>query len=82
MPDMDGFELYRLAAQRCPGLKVLFMSGYTDADLVPDEVTEYPDSFLPKPFTIFALTDKVKGMMARKRQIGVADADGPAPVSG
>lgn len=66
MPDMDGFELCRLAAKRCPGLKVLYMSGYTEADLVPHEVTDHPDCFLAKPFTIFALTDKVKRMMGRK----------------
>jgi two-component system, cell cycle sensor histidine kinase and response regulator CckA len=50
MPRMTGFELYAKLAKSYPGLKVLYMSGYTDSIMEP-----IPDSkahFIEKPFSI------------------------------
>ena len=60
MPQMGGGELaQRLVAAR-PGLRVLFMSGYTDDAVVRQGVTEATSAFLQKPFAIGALARKVR----------------------
>ncbi len=63
MPQMSGRELVaRLAAIR-PGLRVLFMSGYTDAAIAQHGVLDESSYFLQKPFTMRMLTDKVRGIL-------------------
>jgi DNA-binding NtrC family response regulator len=55
MPDLTGPVLAeRLRAQQ-PGLPVLFISGFHDADLVQRFVTAKGFTLLPKPFTVDAL---------------------------
>ena len=61
MPGIGGRELAnRLLAQR-PGIKVLFVSGYTGDQLMSQEETE--TSFLQKPFTLQALAGKVREVL-------------------
>ena len=55
MPDLTGPVLAeRLRAQK-PDLRVLFISGFHDADLVQRFVTRRGFTLLPKPFTVDAL---------------------------
>jgi two-component system cell cycle sensor histidine kinase/response regulator CckA len=60
MPQMNGRQVadHLLAAR--PGLKVLFMSGYTDAAIVQHGVLEPGTQFLQKPFTPDRLGRKVR----------------------
>lgn len=59
MPDVNGPDLaHRIQAIR-PGLKVLFMSGCTDSEVVRVKVLEHELGFLPKPFTSDSLLDTV-----------------------
>ena len=60
MPQMNGRQVadHLLAAR--PGLKVLFMSGYTDAAIVEHGVLEPGTQFLQKPFTPDGLSRKVR----------------------
>ena len=63
MPQMGGGELAeRLLAQR-PGLRVLFMSGYTDDAVVRQGIVEENSAFLQKPFTLVALSRKVREIL-------------------
>jgi CheY-like chemotaxis protein len=63
MPGMSGRELSeRLAAQR-PGLRILYMSGYTDEAIVHHGVREGEAEFIAKPFTPDALARKVRGVL-------------------
>ena len=63
MPLMGGRDLAeRLRAQR-PGIKVLFISGYTDDALVSPEGLETGTDFLQKPFTPEELTQKVRRVL-------------------
>jgi PAS domain S-box-containing protein len=60
MPGMGGADLAsRLHAAR-PGLRVLYMSGYTDDAIVRHKVLEPGTSFLQKPFTPAVLARKVR----------------------
>jgi len=63
MPRMTGPELStRLAALR-PGIKVLFMSGYTDGAIVEHGLLPPGSEFLQKPATPDALLEKVRKLL-------------------
>jgi FixJ family two-component response regulator len=61
MPHMRGGELARLLAQRRPGIKVLFMSGYPDGEALLDHAG--PAAFLQKPFARAELTTMVRDLL-------------------
>jgi len=65
MPQMGGRELAgRLTAAR-PGLRVLYMSGYTDEALGEPCVLDARHAFLHKPFTSTTLLTKVRDVLDR-----------------
>jgi len=64
MPELNGRELYARASEMCPGLKVLYMSGYTDDVIDEGDFSDGEIPFIQKPFTTRALADKVKSVMA------------------
>jgi DNA-binding NtrC family response regulator len=51
MPGMDGIDLARICRDLRPGLPVLFMSGFVDADAVRLKIWDDGVRFLSKPFT-------------------------------
>lgn len=63
MPDMNGQELAAILQKQIPGLKVIFMSGYTDNIVSRHGVLDPQVNFLPKPFTTAALTQKVRSVL-------------------
>jgi CheY-like chemotaxis protein len=63
MPQMNGHQLAdRLLPQRA-GMKVLFMSGYTDDARVRQNVANSGRPFLQKPFTPSVLASKVREVL-------------------
>jgi nitrogen-specific signal transduction histidine kinase/ActR/RegA family two-component response regulator len=63
MPDMGGIELATLIAQKWPGLKLAYMSGYAEGDKLQSGVPDFERSFLPKPFSAESLMLKVRELL-------------------
>jgi len=65
MPGISGRELAKRLTARHPHLRVLYMSGYTYNVIAEDGTLEEGISFLQKPFTPQALTQKVRETLDR-----------------
>ncbi|HEY1186720.1 MAG TPA: PAS domain S-box protein, partial [Gemmata sp.] len=63
LPRMGGREVAQLVRERHPGLKVLFVSGYTDDAVVRHGILEAEVAFLQKPFTRASLASKVRAVL-------------------
>jgi two-component system, cell cycle sensor histidine kinase and response regulator CckA len=63
MPGMSGRELADRMQALLPGIKVLFLSGYTDDAIVRHGVLEPGVAFLQKPFAADALARKVREVL-------------------
>jgi len=60
MPGVDGPTLLKQGKAKLGDARIVFISGYAEEDF-SDLLAEYPDvSFLPKPFTLTQLAEKVK----------------------
>ncbi|VTR92186.1 histidine kinase : PAS domain S-box OS=Microvirga lotononidis GN=MicloDRAFT_00068440 PE=4 SV=1: PAS_9: PAS_4: PAS_4: PAS_9: PAS_3: PAS_9: HisKA: HATPase_c: Response_reg [Gemmata massiliana] len=63
MPVMGGREVAEALRAQRPGVKVLFVSGYTDDAIVRHGIVEATDAFLQKPFTPTSLARKVRAVL-------------------
>ncbi|MEJ2210564.1 MAG: response regulator [Anaerolineae bacterium] len=63
MPQMTGRKLAEQLQALRPGLKVLYMSGYSDDALAHHEFTEPDPGFLAKPFSMDGLIQKVRAVL-------------------
>jgi CheY-like chemotaxis protein len=63
MPEMSGRELAARITTMRPEMKVLFMSGYTDASVSGPGEFEEGSNFIQKPFTPAALARKVREVL-------------------
>jgi hypothetical protein len=63
MPGMGGRLLAERLRTQCPGLKVLFVSGYTEDDIKQHGTLDPGTPFLAKPFTPDALLRKIRDVL-------------------
>ena len=63
MPEMGGREMVEKLTELRPGLKVLYVSGYTDDPQIYAAHLAQGSAFLQKPFTLGALLDKVREVL-------------------
>ena len=63
MPRMNGRRLLESIAGIRPGIRVAFMSGYTDDVLGPQDVMDGEVPFLQKPFTMDALREVLAALI-------------------
>jgi len=64
MPEMDGIELARRAAELDPALKIMFITGFAAVALNPDSNAPKDAKVLSKPFHLRDLVDEVNRLMA------------------
>jgi two-component system cell cycle sensor histidine kinase/response regulator CckA len=67
MPGMSGTQLGSLVTAHYPGIKVLFVSGYTPDAVLRDGVQVGTFAFLQKPFSPAALANKVREVLDTTR---------------
>ena len=63
MPGINGCELAAMLRNRQPGLKVLFLSGYTEEDIVSRGIPNDGSAFLNKPFSPASLVTKIRQVL-------------------
>ena len=64
MPEMDGIELARRAAELDPSLKIMFITGFAAVALHPDSKAPKDAKVLSKPFHLRDLVTEVERMLA------------------
>jgi len=64
MPEMDGIELARRAAELDPDIKIMFITGFAAVALNPDSTAPKHAKVLSKPFHLRDLVSEVGKMLA------------------
>jgi signal transduction histidine kinase/two-component SAPR family response regulator len=72
MPEMNGSQLVERVLEARPGIRVLFMSGYTDDEVMRRGVIDGQTAFLQKPFTPDLLAHKVREVLDAPLRGGIA----------
>jgi signal transduction histidine kinase/CheY-like chemotaxis protein len=79
MPEMNGVELSRAAEAIRPGLRVVYMSGYAPDKVLRDTGLGPGRVFLPKPFTLRQLSEKVREALQTPRGVeSLASPEAPS----
>ncbi len=71
MPEMNGRELAELIHPLRPEMQVLFMTGYTDDEMVRHGVATIEVDLIGKPFTAAVLTARINAMLTPPRDGGM-----------
>ncbi|MEO8634556.1 MAG: ATP-binding protein [Gemmatimonadales bacterium] len=74
MPELSGPELVERLTPLEPGLRVVFMSGYSEQGVPLEGLIGPRRAFLPKPFPSRELLRTVRSAMAGERMASVAEA--------
>lgn len=64
MPEMDGIELARHAAELDPTMKIMFITGFAAVALNPENAAPKDAKVLSKPFHLKDLVAEVERLMA------------------
>jgi len=63
MPGLNGKDLYLKVSKTHPGMKVLYMSGYTSNVIAHHGILEQGIQFIQKPFTVNGLAERVRQVL-------------------
>jgi two-component system cell cycle sensor histidine kinase/response regulator CckA len=64
MPGVGGKELVQKLLETRPGTRIILMSGYTDDELLREELGDARHVFLQKPFTASAVVSAVRDLLS------------------
>ncbi|MEO0817113.1 MAG: response regulator [Pseudomonadota bacterium] len=68
MPGMDGPTLIREAKELLGDARIIFISGYAERDVAGQIDEDRHVSFLPKPFTVKILAERVKSELGARKE--------------
>jgi PAS domain S-box-containing protein len=68
MPEMGGLELVQRLTLAFPALRVMYMSGYSEADKLQPGIQDSDVPFLPKPFSAESLLLRVRAALDATRR--------------
>lgn len=68
MPGMDGPTLMREAREYLGDARIIFISGYAERDIAKQLDENRQVSFLPKPFTVKVLAERVKQELGTRKE--------------
>ena len=68
MPGMDGPALIKAAKEQLGDARVIFISGYAERDLAKKLDDDREVSFLPKPFSVRQLAERVKQQLSLRKE--------------
>jgi signal transduction histidine kinase/CheY-like chemotaxis protein len=63
MPNMNGSALAKLLRLQRPDIKVIYMSGYTDDDVLRHGIAAEDTAFMQKPFTVAVLAQRIREIL-------------------
>ena len=63
LPGISGLQLSQKLRASKPGLKVIYMSGYSDDVIAHHGILDNDISFIQKPFTSMVLTKKIRDVL-------------------
>ncbi len=63
MPEMSGPDLVKQLRPLCPGMRVLYISGYTDEAILHHGIQQSGAAFLQKPFLPDVLARKIRDVL-------------------
>lgn len=63
MPGLNGKDLFLKVSKTHPGIKVLYMSGYTSNVIAHHGILEKGIQFIQKPFTVNGLAERVRQLL-------------------
>ena len=70
MPKMNGPEMARHVKRSRPDIKVLYVSGYADENIIGGALLDEDAAFLQKPYTREALVHKLRDLLEGKEGSG------------
>jgi two-component system cell cycle sensor histidine kinase/response regulator CckA len=79
MPRMSGHDFSRWVRERHPGVKVLYLTGYTDPIFGDRNDLWENEGFLQKPCTMRGLLQAVSLLLFRRLEARPASRPSPAP---
>ena len=64
LPDISGMEIYKIVTRISPDIKIIFMSGFPDQDIL--KLKDLPGNFdfIQKPFSMREIKSKVQKMIS------------------
>ena len=60
LPELSGYDLAQKVRELRPSIKILFMTGYVEGEIVQRSISEFGASFLDKPFQPGTLLSRVQ----------------------